>query len=979
MTAIRSVLSTGDQDVDGLFQGKAWVSGLLTYSFPAEAGFYEDGYEQSEPSSFAPLTEAQQAGVRSALAIYSSVTNLVFAELTETADVHAVMRFGNSYTGGSTAWGYYPSDYPEGGDVWFNRDGQYFNPVPGTYDFSTFLHEIGHALGLKHPHEERGVFPTMTLAHDSLEYTVMSYRSYYGQDTWGGYATPDGSYPQSLMMYDIAALQKLYGANYGTNSGDTVYRFDAATGELFINDAGQGVPYENRVLRTIWDGGGVDTYDFSNFSDDTAIDLAAGGWSTTSWAQVADLGDGHSAIGTVANALLFEGSTASLIENAIGGSGANTMSGNEADNRLAGGAGDDSLLGLAGNDTLDGGEGGDSLTGGAGADMLDGGAGSDTAAYEDAGLVGVEVDLAGGIAVDGNGDPDSLTGIENVSGGAGDDTLTGDDGANILWGNGGADQLAGGAGDDHFFGGTGDDTITGGAGFDRLSYLDAPDAIVANLATGTIADGLGFIDQVADIEAVEGSVYDDVIAGGSAAEELSGADGADTLTGLGGNDTLIGGAGSDSMAGGADSDFYYVDDSSDTVTEDADAGVDTVFAALPGYTLSANVERLHLLAGALSGTGNELNNRIGGNDGANTLSGAAGNDTLSGGAGNDRLDGGTGRDRMLGGVGNDTFYVDSSGDRIIEGLNAGIDRVFASVSGHTLSANVEALVLRGSALTGAGNSLANSLTGNSRDNSLAGGAGADTLSGGAGNDRLDGGTGADRMLGGSGNDIYSVDSAGDRVIEGRNAGVDTVSTSVSGHILSANVEALVLRGSALTGKGNGLANSLTGNSRDNTLSGQAGNDTLAGGAGSDRLSGGTGNDQLIGGSGADSLSGGDGRDDLSGGRGADVLSGGRGADSFLFSTALGRTEVDRITDFSVADDTIQLDNAVFTALSRVGSLFASAFTIGTAAGDASDRIIYNSAAGTLLYDADGRGGASATTFATLSKGLALTAADFMVV
>jgi len=173
-------------------------------------------------------------------------------------------------------------------------------------------------------------------------------------------------------MYDIAALQTMYGANYTTNGGDTVYSWSATTGEMFLNGVGQGAPAGNKIFMTVWDGGGSDTYDFSNYTTNLKVDINPGGWTTASTTQLASLGSGHYAAGNIANALLFQGNTASLIEDAIGGSGNDIIIGNQANNRLVGGAGSDSLFGDAGNDVL---------VGGAANDFLYGGTGTDTAVY----------------------------------------------------------------------------------------------------------------------------------------------------------------------------------------------------------------------------------------------------------------------------------------------------------------------------------------------------------------------------------------------------------------------------------------------------------------------------------------------------------------------------------------------------------------------------------------------------------------------
>jgi Ca2+-binding RTX toxin-like protein len=251
---------------------------------------------------------------------------------------------------------------------------------------------------------------------------------------------------------------------------------------------------------------------------------------------------------------------------------------------------------------------------------------------------------------------------------------------------------------------------------------------------------------------------------------------------------------------------------------------------------------------------------------------------------------------------------------VVEFAGQGTDTVVAWIN-HTLAASVENLTLTGSALIGVGNALDNVITGNALANTLSGGAGAD------------------RMVGGAGNDIYYVENAGDVVVEAAGQGTDRVVAWIN-HTLAANVENLTLTGSAVSGSGNTLNNVIVGTTGNNVLAGGWGNDTLTGGAGSD---------------------------------------------TFLFNTSLNRTSnVDRITDFNVAADTIRLDNAVFKGLGE-GWLAAGAFHTGTAAADAQDRIIYNKTTGALSYDADGSGSGAAVHFATVSAGLALTNADFFVI
>jgi serralysin len=352
MPATSTVSPTSNPYIDGILSGSEWATTSLTYSFPTDPSLYGSGYGSGEPSNnFKPFTSIQQEAVKDVLTNYSAVSNLTFSQVAETSTQHGDLRYAESDSPG-TAWAYYPSTSAVGGDAWFNNSTHYYdNPVVGNYGYLTLLHETGHALGLKHPQDIKGVFGTEPLDHDSLEYTVMSYRSYIGASTTGGYTNEAHSYPQTLMMLDIAAIQDMYGADYNSQSGDTVYRWSPTTGEMFVNGVGQGAPGGNRIFMTVWDGGGHDTYDFSNYTTNLTIDLSPGGWSTVSSTELAYLGAGHYAAGNIANALLYQGNTASLIESAIGGSGNDRLIANVADNHLTGGAGNDYLDGGDGIDT----------------------------------------------------------------------------------------------------------------------------------------------------------------------------------------------------------------------------------------------------------------------------------------------------------------------------------------------------------------------------------------------------------------------------------------------------------------------------------------------------------------------------------------------------------------------------------------------------------------------------------------------------
>lgn len=438
MSAVTQVSASNTRFIDDLLSSRKWGGDAISFGFSQAASVYGANYGRGEAASFRAFNPAQQKATLDAMAMWGELIEL---DIVQTNASAADIRLGVSSMP-ATAWAYTPSIASQAGDVWLGTT-YLSSPNQGNYAYFTIMHEIGHALGLRHPHEggsnlaattpDDGLCPccgglqhaqtgtgivdtqvATAAAKDAMAWSIMSYRSYEGQSISTGYTNETHGYAQSPMARDIAAVQHLYGANYGTRAGDTVYGWSETTGEKFINGVGQGKPGANKVFETIWDGGGRDTFDLSNFSTNLTIDLTPGGWTSFGNDQRAGLGNGQLAPGNVAVAYLYEGNPLSLIENAIGGSGNDTITGNQADNVLVGGAGNDTiqvtvgrnvligdtvgteleLIGLqladlisvdlpplpakAGNDILIGGAHNDVFIPGLGANVVKGGGGTDT-------------------------------------------------------------------------------------------------------------------------------------------------------------------------------------------------------------------------------------------------------------------------------------------------------------------------------------------------------------------------------------------------------------------------------------------------------------------------------------------------------------------------------------------------------------------------------------------------------------------------
>lgn len=783
-------------------------------------------------------------------------------------------------------------------------------------------------------------------------------------------------------------------------------------------NGGEGFDYASYVSSV--DTGGVG-------ASGVSIDLATG-TATDNWGNVDSLTGIEGARGS------------NLADSLIGDANRNTFYGNGGNDTLIGGAGSDFLVGGDGDDTMIGGAGSDYFLNGAGSDTIDGGLGYDfykwsnaqdfdTVDYTSGALGAVMVNLATGTASDGQFGTDTLSGVESVvgswsndtligggssrfesfRGGAGSDmitgagdrntradysdrtqavaiTLSGDaDGGGVVWetstsadsvryvnqffGSPYADTYDVSAytlsmrdaanGFNLFRGGAGNDTIIGN-GNTRLDFGSALTGISIDLAQNSVADGQGGVDTFSGVNSVVGGAFDDVIVG---------TDGNETLQGLGGNDTIRGGGGFDEARYGSGSSpvtrGIVVDMKAGTVTGDATfIGTDTL----------SGIESIQgsLLADTYVATGFASGDETGSfRDGAlvnrnyNRFSGLSGNDKITG-NGQTVLDyrgssssitvsfTGQGKGKAHGAADDvDTFtgvYAinDTAYDDVLTGSNAAAADYW---EGFNLSAGNDTVIGGGgddfiSFGTSSKPGVKVTFTGVGQGTASDGG--TDTFTG---IEFVIGSSGNDLMLGAGGDETFA-GLAGDDKLKGGAGGGDGVSYFFDHAGVAVDLQA----GTAHDGYG--------------------GVDSLSG---FEIVFGSSFNDRLLGSVASDTLVGNAGNDTLAGGRGNDMLTGGAGKDKFVFDTAPNKlSNLDHITDFSVADDTIALENAVFSAFTATGIMAASAFFAGTQAHDADDRIIYNQATGGLFYDSNGSASGGSTQIASLSTGLALTNKDFLI-
>ncbi len=495
--ADHTALLTGDPDGRWNALTREGAPAVVTFRFYDDAsmppsddagpGFENDGYHA--------FSSRQEENFRRALGEYEDAAGLLFVEL-DADDDRAMISVNRTIGSDYGGWANYPivfGSFVGGSDVVVDGAGSF---APGTFEYEVILHEIGHAVGLKHPFEIAPRNPvTLAPELDDTSNTIMSYNG--------------SSFRTGLGRLDEDALRHLYGGSGGAEGwsvrvGDGAIAVRGGSGgDVMTNPGGDFVLYgrdgNDRLIGT----GGADRQFGGRGAD----------------RMTGDAGN----------------------DRLDGGAGADRIFGGWGDDAIRGGAGDDRIDGdgrevpasaLAANDTIRGGAGRDRIDAGEGDDRVWGGSGGDR-------ILGR------------NGD-------DRVWGGAGHDRIDGNSGNDRLWGGAGADTLSGGTGDDRLFGQAGRDTLRGGAGDDRLNGQAGADTLRGGGGDDRLngARGADRLDGQRGADRLDGKAGADVLRGGGGDDTLLGGGGRDRLFGGAGDDRIEGGAGRDVLTGGAGSDTF---------------------------------------------------------------------------------------------------------------------------------------------------------------------------------------------------------------------------------------------------------------------------------------------------------------------------------------------------------------------------------------------------------------------------------------
>ncbi len=502
---------------------RSWGGDLGDAEGPISYAFRSTGGGSENADTFSRFSAAQIAAAEEALGLWSDVANITFSRNGGSGYSNTgTMLFANyeDPDDGASAYAYYPgstSSSADAGDVWIDQNSSSNSNVSfGSRGFQTMMHEIGHAIGLQHP-GSYNAGPDVTITYndhaeyiqDTKQYSVMSYfsASETGADHVDGGTT---FYAATPLLHDIAAVQRLYGANMSTRTGNDTYGFNSNVArESFRIDGAS-----EKVVFAVWDAGGVDTFDFSGYSQNQVINLFAG--------QFSDVG------ALTKNVAIAQGAT---IENAKGGSGHDSITGNNFANQLTGNDGNDVMSGRAGSDRLVGGVGNDTHNGGLGADTMIGGFGNDTYHVDHAGdvvsdswsfVVGPStVKAAAPAPMKGLVFPaQQNAGIDTVYAARASYTLgnfienltaswtaspfvgTGNGLANVIQGANAGDTLNGLAGQDTILGLRGRDVLTGGSEADTFKFNAKADTGTTASTRDRITDFETDVDHI-DLSAID--------------------------------------------------------------------------------------------------------------------------------------------------------------------------------------------------------------------------------------------------------------------------------------------------------------------------------------------------------------------------------------------------------------------------------------------------------------------------------------------